>query len=90
MAWLAKGTNGLALVILHVLFKQRVLVALQKAQTIYILRHAIIVNEGFSRLSVLSCFPSLFFSNIFHEISGRVLEHDLFLCPFVTHFGFCP
>jgi hypothetical protein len=25
-----------------------------------------------------------------HEISGKVLWHDLFLCPFVTHFGFCP
>jgi hypothetical protein len=90
MAWSAKGTSGLALVILHVSFRQRVLVALHKTQTICILRHAIIVNEGFSRLSVLSCFPSLFLSNMFHEISGRVLEHDLFLCPFVTHFGFCP
>jgi hypothetical protein len=70
MAWLAQG---LALVILHVLFRQKVLIALQRAQTIYILRHAIIVNEGSSRLNALSCFPSLFLSNMLHEISGKVL-----------------
>jgi hypothetical protein len=73
MVWLAKATSGLALVILHVLFRQKVLVALQRVQTIYILRHVIIVNESSFRLSVFSCFPSLFLSNMLHEISGKVL-----------------
>ncbi len=70
MVWSTKGTSALALVILHVLFRQRVLVALQRAQTICSLRHAIIVNEGSSRFSVFSCFPPLFFLICFMKLVG--------------------
>jgi hypothetical protein len=41
-----------------------VLVALQRAQVAFILRHIIIIGEGFSRLTIFLGFPKLSFFNI--------------------------
>jgi len=48
----AKGITSPPLLILHTSYKHRVLVALQRAQTICILKHVIVVSEGLSRLGV--------------------------------------
>lgn len=47
MVWSTKGSSGPPLSILHVLFRQRVSVALQRAETTFILKHTIVVGEGF-------------------------------------------
>jgi hypothetical protein len=52
-----------------------------------ILKHIIIACEGSFRLINLLGFPSFFFKISFLWSVGLV-EHDLFLCPLVTHFGF--
>ncbi len=70
MVWSAKGTNALPLVILHVFFRQRVLVALQRAQAICILRHAIIVNASSSRLVFFHVSHPFFFLICFMKLVG--------------------
>jgi hypothetical protein len=42
MAWLAKGTNGPPLAILHVFYKQRMLVVFQKTQAPFILKRVVV------------------------------------------------
>ncbi len=61
MTWLAKGTDGPPLAILHAFSRQRVLEALQKTHVISILGCAIIATKGSSKLSLLSCFLFPFF-----------------------------
>jgi hypothetical protein len=58
MAWLAKGFDGLSLIILYAFYRQSVLIALQKADNASILKCTIIVGEGFFRLTILLVFPS--------------------------------
>jgi len=58
-----------------------VLVALQHVQAIFILRHDVVVNEGSSRLRVLSRGPSLSLFNILLMIRG-IWELDV---PIVVH-----
>jgi hypothetical protein len=53
MAWLAKGINGFLIIILHVFYKQRMLLALQKAQVASILNLVAIGNEDFFKLIAL-------------------------------------
>jgi hypothetical protein len=45
MTWSTKGTGGLPLVVLCVVYKQRVLIALQRTHVASILRHTIVVGE---------------------------------------------
>jgi hypothetical protein len=61
MAWLAKGFGGPPLTILHVFYRQSVLIALQKVEDAFILKCIIVVGEAPSRLITLSSFPSPFF-----------------------------
>jgi hypothetical protein len=49
MTWSTKGTNGPLLAILCVVYKQRVLIALQKMHVASILKHTIVVNEHFKK-----------------------------------------
>jgi len=63
MAWVVKGTKGPLLSILHTFDRQKVLVVLQHAHAISILRHARVVGEGSSKLAVLSGGPPL---SLFH------------------------
>jgi hypothetical protein len=44
MAWLAKGINDFLIIILHVFYKQRMLLALQKARVTSILNLVAIVK----------------------------------------------
>ncbi len=53
MAWLAKDINGFLIIILHVFYKQRMLLAFQKTQFASILKLVVIVNEDFSKLIAL-------------------------------------
>jgi len=69
MAWSTKGFDGPFLTILHVFYWQKVLIVLQRTQVTSILRCAIILGEGFSKLIVLSNSPS-FFSYMFFRISA--------------------
>jgi len=87
MAWSAKGIDGLPLTILCAFYRQKMLIALQRMHIDSILKHVVIVGEGFSKLTILSSFISLSFFICFLQLVGA-LEHSLFLCPFVTHFGF--
>jgi hypothetical protein len=71
MVWLAKGTGGRHLAInFFFIGRECLLVALQRAQVASILKHIIIVGEGFSRLTTLSSFPSLSFFNILLATDG--------------------
>jgi hypothetical protein len=70
MVWLTKDTCGPPSVVLCAFYKQKVLVALQKAHTTFILMHIIITSEGSSRLITFSGFPSLPFSNMLLAIGG--------------------
>ncbi len=54
MAWGAKGTRNFHLLVLHSFYKQGVVVALQWTQVISILKRAITIGEGSSRLNILS------------------------------------
>jgi hypothetical protein len=87
MAWSTKGINGLPLMVLCAFYRQKMLIALQRMHTDSILKHVIIVGEGSSKLTIFSSFVSLSFFICFLQLVGD-LEHNLFLCPFVTHFGF--
>jgi hypothetical protein len=49
MAWGAKGTRSSPLLVLHSFYKQGVVVALQQAQAISILKRAIRISEGSSK-----------------------------------------
>jgi hypothetical protein len=63
-------------------------ISLYKAHVASILRHVIVVGEHSFRLPTLLGFPSLSFLICFLQIM-KALEHNVFLCPFVTHLGFC-
>jgi hypothetical protein len=52
MAWGVKGIASQHLLVLHTFYKHRVSVALQRAQTICILKHVIVVSEGLCRLGL--------------------------------------
>jgi hypothetical protein len=80
MAWSAKGTHGLALSILHALYRQKVLVVFQRPYFTFILRCVVIICEGFSRLIILSSFFFFFFLIWFLWLVG-VLKHHLFFFP---------
>jgi hypothetical protein len=58
MTWLAKGFDGFLLIIVHVFYRQSVLIALQKVEDVSILKCTITAGEGFSRLPILLGFPS--------------------------------
>ncbi len=59
MVWSTKCSSGPPLSILHVLFRQRVSVALQRAETTFILKHTIVVGEGFLPFSSFLSFSLL-------------------------------
>jgi hypothetical protein len=59
-------------------------IALQRAQAVSILKQVVIAIEG-SPIQVSH--PFLFYI-CFLQLVG-ILEHDLFQCTFVMHFGFC-
>jgi hypothetical protein len=62
MAWVAKGSRGLPLLILHAFYRQRVLVTLQQVHAATILMwQAIITGEGSYSLSVFFSVPPLSF-----------------------------
>jgi hypothetical protein len=62
MAWVAKGSGGLPLLILHAFYRQRVLVTLQQVHAATILMwQAIITGEGSYSLSVFFSVPPLSF-----------------------------
>jgi hypothetical protein len=84
MAWWAKGTKALLYwSILRALYRQKVLVALQRLYVTFILRCVIIVCEGSCRLIItLSSFlPFFFVSLIWFLWLVGALEHHLFLFP---------
>ncbi len=92
MAWVAKGSRGLPLLILHAFYRQRVLVTLQQVHAATILMwQAIITGEGSYSLSVFFSVPPLsFFLTCFLWYWGRL--HDFFplllLAHLVDHFCF--
>jgi len=57
MAWGVKGTGSLPLSILHIFYNQRVPVMLQRVHATSLLKHAIAIGEGSSRLGVLAKGP---------------------------------
>jgi hypothetical protein len=69
MVWLAKGTNGRPLTNLCAFYRHRVLMALPRMHAISILKHIFVVGEGFSKLPMLSHFPSLSFFDMLHVSS---------------------
>jgi hypothetical protein len=87
MAWSTKGIGGPPLVVLWVLYKQRVLITLQITHATSILKCFIVVSEGFSRLTTLSIFPFLSFFDMLFVTDGA-LKHNLFFWPLASHFGF--
>jgi hypothetical protein len=87
MAWSAKGISGLPIMVLCAFYKQKLSIALQRMHIDSILKHAVIVGKGYSKHIVLSSFVSLSFFIYLLQLVGA-LEHNLFLCPFVIHFGF--
>ncbi len=82
-----KGIGGLPLVVLWVLYKQRMSITLQKAHATSILKCFVVASEGFFRLITLSSFPFLSFFDMLLVTNGA-LEHNLFFWPFMSHFGF--
>ncbi len=87
MAWSTKGIGGPPLVVLWVLYKQRMSITLQRTHATSILKCSVVASEGFSRFTTLSSFPFLSFFDMLLVIGGA-LEHNLFFWPFVSHFGF--
>ncbi len=89
------GVKGIAsppLLILRTFYKHRVSVALQSAQTICILKHGIVVNEGLSRLSVfLGGSPLSLFNMLLTTRGGsRTWCSPSMVCPlrwFICLFG---
>jgi hypothetical protein len=59
MAWAVNGTKGPLLSILLTFYRQKVLVVLQHAQVVSILKHAGAIGEGSSKLGILSGGPPL-------------------------------
>ncbi len=53
----AKGTGGPPLSVLGAFYRQKVLVMVQQVHAISILRWVVAVDEGFSRLGILSDGP---------------------------------
>jgi hypothetical protein len=70
MAWIRKGTRGPPLSVLRSFYKQRVLMALQRVQVTSILRWAIIVGEGSSRLGILLGLPTLSLVDMLDATNG--------------------
>jgi hypothetical protein len=62
MVQLAKGIGDPPLAVLCAFYRQRI--ALQRTQGASILKHIIIESEGFSKLTMISGFPSFSFSNM--------------------------
>jgi hypothetical protein len=79
-----KGTGGPPLAVLCTFYSQRVSIALQRVQVNTILSHVSFVGESSSRLTVFQGFYP--FKLCLLWLVG-VLEHDLFLFPFVTPSG---
>jgi hypothetical protein len=80
MAWVAKGSGGLPLLILHAVYRQRVLMTSQQVHAATILMwQAIITGEGSYRLSVFFSVPPLSFSNMLLTIMRSSVW--LFLTP---------
>jgi hypothetical protein len=78
MAWVAKGSRGLQLLILHAFYRQRVLVTSQQVHAATILMwQAIITGEGSYRL--FFSVPPLSFSNMLLMIMRSIVW--LFLTP---------
>jgi hypothetical protein len=70
MTWSTKGTGGLLSAVLCVVYKQRVLIALQKMHVASILKHTIVVNEHFSKIITLLGFLSFSFFHMLLAING--------------------
>jgi hypothetical protein len=70
MTWSTKGTDGPLLAILCVVYKQRVLIALQKMHVASILKHTIVVNEHFKKNITLSSFLSFSFFHMLLAMNG--------------------
>jgi hypothetical protein len=52
-----KGTRNFPVLVLHTFYKQRMLMTLQRAQAIFILKRVVVINEGSFRLGVFSRGP---------------------------------
>ncbi len=70
--------------ILWAFYKQMVLVTLQRMKVVFILKHILIVGKVIIGLLFFQVSLPIFFI-CFLQLMG-VLEHNLFLCPFMTHF----
>jgi len=83
MVWGVKGTLGPPLLVLCTFYKQKVSMALKRAQMIFILKHVIVVNEGLFRLGVfLGGLPFLYLI-CFSRLKGvQRLDVPLVVCPF--------
>jgi len=85
VAWVVKGSKNLLLLILHVIYRWKMFVALlQHAQTTYISKWAIIVNEGSFRVGVfLNVHPLSFFDMLLVRGVIRYMPFSLPLfCPY--------
>jgi len=70
MAWGMMGIGSLPFSILHTFYKQRVSVVLQHAHVTFILKCVTTINEGSSRLGILSKGLTLFLFAMF-PMAGR-------------------
>jgi hypothetical protein len=70
MAWGAKSIKSPPLSILHAFYKQKVLVMIQHTCALFILKHAIVVYEGLSRLSILLRGPPFLYLICFLWLKG--------------------
>jgi hypothetical protein len=69
MAWIAKGIKSLPFLVLH-FFINKMLVALQKAHAVSILKQVVITRESSSRLGILLSLPSLSLVDLLRVTSG--------------------
>jgi hypothetical protein len=59
MVWGMKGAKSPPLLVLLTFYKQRVLVTLQCAHVVFILKHVVAISESSSKLGILSRVPPL-------------------------------
>ncbi len=89
MTWFPNGIGDLFFImILRVLYRHnKVSITLRKVQVTFILMCVIVVSEDFSKLIRFQVSLPFPFIICFLQLV-RALEHNLLLCPFVSHFGF--
>jgi hypothetical protein len=72
MVWTTKGIESLPLSILPSIYRQRMLMALQRTHATSIPRWAVIAREIFSRLEALSGLPPLSLVDMLRVTGGRL------------------